>query len=129
MNNKILQECSCKKTPRITLFWSTKTWPRQCKGCKGYVYIEDHLVDAYIGSGAIIYAALILLVLYRYLGFFLSIIIIPSIFRLIELYLFKVNFISEEERRAREQRRPPGIGTLIVLLLILLAILIYNYRH
>ncbi|TXH72464.1 MAG: hypothetical protein E6Q85_06480 [Thiothrix sp.] len=129
MDNNVLKECSCKNTPKIKLFLATKTWPRQCKECNGYIYIEAHLVDAYINSGmALIPAALVLFALYKGLGL-LILLMIPIVFRLVELYLFKVHFISEEEKRAREQRKPPGIGTLIVLLFILLVILIYNYKY
>ena len=67
-----------------------------------------------------------LFALYKGLGL-LILLIIPIIFRMFELYLFKVKFINEEEKRIRDQRTPPGIGALIFFVLILLAILIYNY--
>lgn len=124
-----MQQCLCREMPRIKLFLSTKTWPYRCKECKGYVYIEAHLVEAYINSGiVVILAAFVLFALYKALGL-LILLIIPVVFRMMELYLFKVTFISEAEKKVREQRRPPSVGALIVLILILLAILFYNYNR
>lgn len=132
MNNEILKECSCKKAQKIKLFLATKSWPRQCKECNGYMYVEAHIVEAYVQSShAVFPAAFLLFALYRWLGL-LILLLIPIVFRLVELFIFKVHYISEEEKRAREQPRPVSdakkIVILVTLLLILMAVLIDNYK-
>lgn len=133
MEDKKLQNCVCKEISRIKFFFATKDRPLLCKECNSYLYIEAILVEAFINSGyAIILAAFFLFAVYRGLGLLILggvWFCILVLFRLIELYIFKVHFISEAEKKAREQRRPPSVGALIVLILILLAILFYNYNR
>lgn len=133
MENKKLENCVCKKIPRIKLFFAAKDHPLLCKECNSYLYIEPILVLAFLNSGfALILAAFFLFAVYKGLGLLIlagACFCISILFRLIELYILKIHFISEEEKRFREQRRPLSIGLLIGLILILLAILFYNYNH
>lgn len=134
MEDKKLKNCTCKKIPRIELFFATKDRPLLCKECNGYVYIEPILVEAFLGSSGfvLILAALFLLAEYKGLGLLIlagAFFGISILLRLIELYILKIHFMNEEEKRFREQRREPNIYTLILFIAILIAILFYNYNY
>lgn len=121
------KQCPCKKIPRIKFFFYTKGRPYRCKKCNKYGFIEDYLVEAYVDSG--FYAILMGFLIFKLYGswWLLVLLFIPIVFRLIEIFLFKVKFISEAEKRAKEKIHPPGIGTLVVFILIFIAIVFYNY--
>lgn len=133
MEDKKLKNCACKKMPRIKLFFATKDIPLLCKECNDYLYIEPIFVEAFLNSGfALIFAAFFLFAAYKGLGLLIlagAFFGISILLRLIELYMLKIHFMNEEEKRFREQRREPNIYTLILFIVILIAILFYNYNH